>query len=139
MIVFDLDGTIADDSHRNYLLLQRPKKWDEYYNLCHLDKPVWPIIKLARALHRNGNRIEIWTGRREDQRQKTTEWLANCFMPYQKLRMRPVNNYEDASELKGRWLEEGRRPCIVFDDRRRAVEWWREQGITCLAVADNDY
>ena len=54
-------------------------------------------------------------------------------------RMRPVNNCEDASELKGRWLKEGPRPYMVFDDRRQAVEWWREQGITCLAVADNDY
>ena len=58
------------------------------------------------------------------------------------LKMRPVSVYIPDVELKGRWLEtaikEGRKPDLVFEDRLRVVEWWREQDISCVQVAQTD-
>ena len=46
-------------------------------------------------------------------------------------------------ELKLRWLkyamEARQAPDLVFEDRRRVVEMYRSQGITCFQVADGDF
>ena len=44
-VIFDLDGTVCDDSHRQPLLTENKgnitdKIWHEYHSACVYDKPV---------------------------------------------------------------------------------------------------
>ena len=133
MIVVDLDGTLADDRHRQPFLQQRPKRWDEYFEGCDRDTPIEPVIQIVRALFDDGHQVEIWTGRSERVRRKTMEWLYRYDVPYSYLRMRPGKDYRRDTILKGGWLETcASKPELVIDDRPQMVEFWREQGILCL-------
>lgn len=149
-IVFDLDGTLANCDHRTHHLQKKPKDWDSYFNECHLDEPYSEMISLFNLIKSTvgflgfGNRLEIWTGRREDQRDKTIDWLiANGTYINENhptpLRMRPTDIKTHDVELKGGFMKEFGRPDIVFEDRNSMVEFWREQGIRCCQVQEGNF
>ena len=142
IVIFDLDGTLADDGHRQHHLEASPQDWDAYYAAAPADAPIWPVIRTMAALQRLRHNVEIWTGRPESQRSSTTLWLERHGIGTSglRLRMRPDRDYRPANEVKGEWLVEVRRPPdLVFDDRSKCVRWWRERGILCMQVADHDY
>ena len=63
-VVFDLDGTLADDSEREEYLKTDPPQWGAYFSACSDDAPIWPMINTLNALAaRRDSRVEIWTGR----------------------------------------------------------------------------
>lgn len=146
-VVFDLDGTLADCRHRNYLVhgVEKPD-WYAYYQLCGLDTPIWPVVELATNLIRRGNRIEIWTGRSAIVRADTEDWLNGCGLGAlrgAKLLMRPEGDYRPDTELKARWLatarESGFVPDLIIEDRTRMIDFWRSQGIVALQCAEGDF
>ena len=146
-VVFDLDGTLADDTHRQHFLEQTPKDWDGYFSACGDDTPIWPVRGLWSMINACGHRVEIWTGRSDKYLHETEEWLQYHLYPAEAwgikrwtIRMRPDGDFRPDTEVKGEWLAEcGPPPDLVFDDRTKSVAWWREQGITCLQVAQHDY
>ena len=142
-VVFDLDGTLADDRERHHFILQEPKNWDGYFAACSQDKPVWSIIAVLHALAKDGHKIEIWTGRSDKYRYETDRWLNDygILQVVSGVRMRLDGDHRPDTVVKGEWLEAcgNNRPYLMVDDRNRSVAFWREQGLTCLHVADHDY
>ena len=106
--------------------------------MAQVDPVVEPVAAIFRSLHMVGHEIEVWTGRTDDFREQTEQWLMDADLWPNGLRMRPVGDFRHAHEVKGEWLAE-RRPELVFEDRSSMVKWWREQGIVGCDVADNDY
>jgi phosphoserine phosphatase len=144
LIIFDLDGTLALDYHRASFLRQTPKDWTSYFALCHLDFPNHPLVSTYRALLADGHFVEIWTGRAGEYRAQTEEWIKSHLGPVpDRLRMRPVGDRMDDNELKRSWLAEARsagdQVVLVFEDRRRVVEMWREEGVLCAQVAEGNF
>lgn len=136
-VVFDLDGTLADCSHRlPHILEKTPKDWDTFFSLCYADRVIWPLANLARALLLDGHRVEIWSGRSEVAKQQTIDWLESISLRPWLLRMRAANDRRDDHELKMAWLEEISpiKPQLVFEDRSRVVQAWRERGVQCCQV-----
>ena len=80
-VVFDLDGTLADKSHREYRIKEKPQDWDLFYADCYLDLPIAPAVATLKALVHAGHNVEIWSGRIEknrrgaDIRRLTVNWL----------------------------------------------------------------
>ena len=142
LVVFDLDGTLADDSHRQHFI-DRPNKekdWPAYFGACAKDEPIDQMISVARALYATGHTVEIWTGRSEDVRDETVRWLASHGVNYHRLLMRSIKDYRPQTKLKTEWLgESSRKPDLAFDDNMTAVRWWRSLGVTTLAVAETEY
>ena len=142
LYVFDLDGTLADDTHRHHYLAGEPRDWEAYFQQAGWDRPT-AMVAVAQGLFKTRDcRVEIWTGRSGKYRENTVSWLARHGVPYSKLRMRTEGDYRPDTEVKGEWLascSEGERPVLVFDDRTKTVAWWREQGIMCAQVAQHDY
>lgn len=145
MIVFDLDGTLALDGHRNHLLKQHPKRWDEYFDLCDKDELCLPVAQILHALRNSDSSIELWTGRSDRVYDKTIRWLkehqiAECF---DFIRMRPEHDRTQDAELKRQWLHKQRAtgdPVILaFEDRARVVAMWRSEGIVCCQVAPGEF
>lgn len=153
MIIFDLDGTLADCEHRRHFVDPRkdpnyidrlPWKpnWKAFYEACDQDERIEPVVNILCSLIKNYE-IQIWSGRCESVREKTECWLLNNIFlngfPYDiTIKMRPVGDYTPDDQLKERWLEEtyeetkwGRRSPIemVFDDRPKVVKMWRDHGI----------
>lgn len=144
IIVFDLDGTLALNQHREHFIKGPKKDWDAYFEACYLDEPNEPILQMLRSTSRY-KPVQIWSGRSYSVHSKTEWWLRkfNAYTDIQALRMRPVGDFTPDEELKRRWLYEtraaGNNVTLVFDDRDKVVKMWREEGIACCQVAPGDF
>jgi len=38
-VIFDIDGTLSDNSHRQHFLEQKHKDWEGFFKECEKDKP----------------------------------------------------------------------------------------------------
>lgn len=62
-VIFDLDGTLADLSHRVHHVRNGSRNWDAFFAECGDDAVIEPVRELAQALHRAGYRIILASGR----------------------------------------------------------------------------
>ena len=142
--VFDLDGTLSLAEHRLHLVKGKKKNYRKFFAASKDDLPFHPIIKIARSLHQSGVTIMIFTGRSDEVREDTEEWLEKHLGVPHVLVMRQQNDFTPDHHLKRSWLND---PGLinkdeilcVFDDRARVVEMWRSEGLTCLQVAPGDF
>lgn len=151
VIVFDLDGTLANLEHRlHYINID--SNWPAFYRACKDDKPIWPLISVCREMCRT-HWVEIWSGRSDEVRAITVSWLAahglvgvddpsEPYGRYRALRMRPTGSNMQDSMLKGKWFDElptALKPELAFDDREQMVRMWRSKGVLCAQVAEGKY
>jgi hypothetical protein len=153
--IFDLDGTLALIGHRRHLVEGPVKDWRAFFAACVDDQPNWPVIRVLQDLRSRGNEIWIWSGRSDEVREQTLDWLTRykCldgrvmrFLPGNpdRFRMRPAGDHCPDELLKGEWLSrvdppERKRLMAVFEDRDRMVKMWRENGIACFQVAPGNF
>lgn len=142
--IFDLDGTLADISHRRHFIEGDKKDWDAFYSACTEDEPIRPVADMLSLLDKAGHWVWIWTGRSDAVEEQTRDWLSYNGIYYHQLVMRPARDHSPDHRLKEKWLSEV--PIIprgeiagVFEDRSRVVEMWRDNGLTCYQVAKGDY
>lgn len=134
LICFDIDGTLADLEHRRGWLKTKPKNWDAFKAGIPHDGLIEPMAKMFRVLAQV-NTVILASGRGEETRDMTHRWLLdNGLWPFEKLYMRPENDYRCDSIVKKEILDQiiadyGQKPDIVFDDRPRVVKMWRENGV----------
>lgn len=139
IVIFDLDGTLADGSHRVHLVAE--KKWDEYFDLCHLDTPKWDIIGLLQDLT-TWHDIYILSGRPDSHRTQSEKWLSDHDIYCDKLLMRKAGDHRpDYIVKKEIFLQHFKVEDVlcVFDDRDQVVKMWRKLGLTCCQVAEGDF
>ncbi len=138
IVIFDLDGTLANINHRLHFINQNTKDWNSFSKDCIADTPKQAVIQTAKALHQSGHPIWILSGRSASVERETRAWLKQYDIPYNKLLMRPVDNSTPDHELKRHWIGEYHlksRTLCAYDDRQRVVDMWREEGFECFQVA----
>ena len=137
--IFDLDGTLADDSHR-WHHVTKSGDWEAYYAQAVHDKPISHVIEIAKALKAAGFSIVIVTGRSESIRAETELWLMRHGIMFDEVIMRKKTDRRRNSELKLEALEDlvlrGYLPLMVFEDLPAAVATYRRAGVPCAQVAD---
>lgn len=149
-VIFDLDGTLALIDDRRVLATKDNGKmdWDVFFDPKNisLDLPNRPVIEMAQMLKRQGFRIVIFSGRSKGTKEVTKEWLNNFDIPFDVIKMRPTSKefmYMPDDKLKQMWLDKlfpNKDDILcVFDDRQKVVDMWRDNGITCLQVADGNF
>lgn len=131
--IFDIDGTIANNEHRQRFLTQKPKDWAMYNSLMHLDSPIDYVKELYNILS-SQYPVIICTGRQEDNRNVTKAWLwGNDFEIPEHMFMRATGDYRDDCIVKEEMLDNiikiGYNVIGVFDDRHKVVNMWRKRGI----------
>lgn len=148
-VIFDLDGTMFDPSHRLHHL-DGEKDWVAFHNGMEDDPPVEAIAQLARTLYRSaapGAAIEavlIVTARHDDPkyRQMTIDALELHEIPYHRLYMRKDTDTRRDHIVKQEMLEQilddGYLPILAVDDRPEVVKMWRDNGITTLQCAPDE-
>ena len=141
-IVFDIDGTLADASHRLHYIQSYPKNWDAFFWACVDDTPITPVVLLARTLLRDGyHNVAFWTGRDDMVEHPTRRWLAHHLgysADREELRMRSHGDHRPDYEIKEGWLREWK-PDLVFEDRQAVVDMYRRHGIRVCQVAPGNY
>jgi hypothetical protein len=144
--IFDIDGTLADGSHRQHLIRTKPKSWTAYRRLAHTDLPIAFVVQTLKLLAQTVPCF-IVSGRMEEERHVTIDWLARHGIwqskstgigDYENLFMRPTNDHREDSIIKSEILNNKIRPeyepIAVFDDRNRVVKMWRAAGIPVFNV-----
>ncbi|KRQ11644.1 hypothetical protein AOQ73_06095 [Bradyrhizobium pachyrhizi] len=144
--VFDIDGTVADTTHRQHHISGERKNWDAFFAACDQDAPIPHMVELANTLAGGGDDIIFATGRSEDVREKTLTWLRGQFGSWifpEDVYMRKAGDHRADTIVKAELLEEiradGWEPIMVFEDRASVVTMWRELGIPCCQVAPGDF
>ena len=151
MYIFDIDGTLSDATHRLHFILNHEGKkthsphWNDFLAAAKYDPPIDAICTLYRLLRSCGANIILSTGRREDQREMTEEWLARQYLPHDGLFMRPLGDYRSDTLVKPEVIRKHFGEDIpyqvdcIFEDRARVTAAWRALGYRVCQVAEGDY
>ena len=140
LVVFDLDGTLSDHSHRLHLVECREKQWDRFWEESPYDRPVVPVALLSNGLRDGGLRVEIWTGRSGIVRDETLRWLEKHRVSYDRLLMRVPGDRRPGLDVKSDWLKAlDKFPILAVDDQLQAALWWESKGVPCLRVDPHYY
>lgn len=135
-VIFDIDGTLADLSHRLHHVKNGRKDWDAFFRGVGEDRLVEPIAKALWTFADRDWPIILCSGRPEKCRPATEEWLARHKIDFIALYMRPDADHRQdfivKRELLDRIRADGYEPALVIDDRQSVVDMWRDNGLTCL-------
>lgn len=138
-VVFDLDGTLANISHRVHHVRGGKRDWDAFFAGCVDDIPVPHVVATLKAHVAAGHKVRIWSARSDVVRRQTEEWLASAGInPAYLQHMRAAGDNTPDATLKRFWLsQEYEKPDLIYDDRQRVVDMWRAEGVPCFQVTAN--
>lgn len=143
IVIVDVDGTVSNSDHRQYLLQSEPKQWDAFFEACDGDSPHSDICRLVFELWNIGYDIVFCSGRTESTRQKTRDWLAQWVHPdiaaRSHLLMRKDGDHRHDIHIKPELVAESginlKDVAFILEDRDSMVAKWREMGLRVLQVA----
>lgn len=140
---FDLDGTICNVNHRRQYVATKPRNWDAWNKGMVNDTANESVSFVYQALSYfidqtlDTTDIFIVSGRSDDYRQQTEEWLEKHGFEYTKLFMRKYKDHRDDSVVKSEIADEILKThniIAVFDDRKRVLNMWQAKGIWTFDV-----
>ncbi len=142
-IIFDMDGTLADVTHRRHFVETKPKDWNSFYAGMIGDTPIQPVVMMAQLLKSAGHRIVIATGRPRSYNNITLQFLNDNDIPYDASYLRADKDYRPDTIVKENMLRKmkinGYNPTIAFDDRKSVVEMWRANGLFVFQVDEGNF
>ena len=141
LVIFDIDGTLADVSERIHHLKKKPKDWNAFFGGMAQDKAIRSMVRLCNILHAAGLKIILCSGRSEEHRPETVAWLEKQGVSYHELRLRPDNDRRSDTVVKREMVADIDHNKILFvvEDRSRVVEMWRSEGLVCLQCAPGEF
>ena len=143
-IIFDIDGTIADVEHRRHFVSGEMKDWNNFRLATKHDTPVEWVCAIARRFIAQGDDVAFFSARNESERDITEkqvmDWIGE---DHKGIFLRPDGDFrcdaEFKSDLADKFLELGGKIDLIFDDRNKVVDMWRDRGFTVVQVADGDF
>lgn len=133
-VICDIDGTLA------HMVNRGPYDTSKYLDDQKDETIHWAFARLVDE----GDKRLICSGRSEECRDSTAQWLAEHEIIYDKLLMRPAGDKRKDSIVKRELYEQhikGKYNVrLVLDDRNQVVDMWRnELGLRCLQVAEGNF
>ena len=141
IVIFDIDGTLADVSERLHHIKKKPKDWDAFFQGIPQDKAIQSMVRLCNILYQSGIKIILCSGRSDQYRAETIEWMAQQGVRYHELLLRPTHDRRSDVIVKREMLGGMDRSKILFvvEDRSGVVEMWRSEGLVCLQCAPGEF
>lgn len=143
VIVFDIDGTLANIEHRRGFVASKPKNFKAFNAAIPQDTPHEEITFLAKTFADQGHTVLLCSGRGEESRDVTVKQMADFGVSFVKLFMRQLGDYRRDDivkvELLAQIREQFGEPYLWFDDRKQVVDAIRGQGVRVLQVAPGDF
>lgn len=132
-VMCDIDGTLALHTDRG------PYDFDR----CLSDALNLPVFE-ALTMYRNaGHTIVLLSGRQDEYRRHTEQWLAEFKVPFDELWMRAVGDRRRDDIVKAELFDahvRGRfNVRVSLDDRDRVVQLWRRMGLPTWQVNYGDF
>lgn len=143
-VIFDLDGTLANNEHRKHWITVSPKNWEAWNAETMGDSLIWQTKIALTAFHKAGSRIIVCTARGEECRDLTMRWLEkyDIWQMVSQMYMRPPKDFRKDCIVKSEMLDQLRKdgydPKMVFDDRKQVKRMWVDRGIFVFDVNQHD-
>ena len=138
IILCDIDGTIANNGHRQHFL-EGKKDWDGFFSELINDEPIFPIINKVIEEYKAGKDIIFLTGRPERYRYSTTTWLKEYFSFDIKLLMRKDGDLHNKVIVKKQIFETNFNASeidYILDNDPDLLAMWNNYGIKTFEVKD---
>ncbi len=145
MIIFDIDGVLADTNDREKFLIGKKNSevdWEVFFQDAINDLPLPAGILVAKAIisYLPQTDILFLTARDETVRDITINWLSDQLQinpNYIDLKMRAKGNYIESVKFKEKvGLEIGFGNIdLVFEDNPLIVDMWREHNVVCYQTS----
>lgn len=133
VVLVDIDGTVADCSHRLHHVKNKPTDWGAFFDAAIHDQPRLDVITdinfqyPAEKYHR-----VMMSGRPSSLKKVTEHWLDDNFQGWTTLIMRAENDYRNddivKAELARKYLN-NQTIVAAWDDRPRIIRVWEWLGI----------
>jgi phosphoglycolate phosphatase-like HAD superfamily hydrolase len=141
-VVFDIDGVLSDAVSRQHFIEAGRRDWNAFFEACGDDPLIDDVARLLHVLD-DDLRIILLTGRPGRVQPQTLAWLQRYELRWDLLIMRDFGDYSLAREFKQWTVEELRRagldPVLAFEDDRRNLEMFHEEGLPCVYIHSGYY
>jgi len=139
IMVFDIDGTLADIEHRRHFVRSKPTNWRAFFAGIPNDAINDPVAYMYWNSIKAQNCVILASGRGEETREATESWLStNGLVGYSKLYMRRERDYRPddivKKEILDQIIQEYGKPDVWFDDRPKVVKMLRNNGVFVVDV-----
>lgn len=140
-ILCDLDGTLADITHRLQYTKDETKDWHKFFEEIPNDVLRGSTLDLILDYEKKGHEIIFVSARPDTYREQTEAWLEKVLKGYpihKTLIMRKASDTRDDAEVKQQiydtYFKEKYPIETVIDDRPKIIRMWRENGINVIDV-----
>ena len=144
-MIFDLDGVLANADHRQHLLQPKGggrKDWKTFFSRAGDDAIFEEVARLTNLLNPVLNRV-LLTARPTTIKDITVEWLERHDLAWDLLVMRPQGEFSPSPVAKRHAVNElrayGFELLLAFDDDRRNVDMFHDEGIPCIYLHSGYY
>jgi len=134
VVVFDIDGVLADVRHRLHLVEGRRKDWDGFFAAAADDPPLSEGLQLARASAEDCDVVYL-TGRPERCRADTLAWLDRHGLPPGSVSMRRSRDVRPSRVAKLEQLHRlarRRTVAVAIDDDPQVCDAYERAGFRVL-------
>lgn len=140
IVIVDIDGTLSNCTHRLHNInppTNSKKNWSEFFSCMDKDTIFHHTRVVVNALKEVGHTIVLLTGRPENYRNKTVDWIVETDVQFDVLLMRPKGDHHSDVIVKkdlllGFLSEKGLQVSDIlcaFEDRDRIIDLWKSMGI----------
>lgn len=142
VVIFDLDGTLSDGTHRLHLLptidLHLTESWIEFNRAAKDDLPFSNNIAVCNAMFDAGYLVIILTGRSDEVEAETRAWLSENGVSFDWLIMRRSSDNRKDTVIKEEVLRAIGLDLIVacWDDSPNVIAHLRGLGLTVYQVIE---
>ena len=142
VVVFDMDGVIADAASRQAYIRRKEPDWEGFFLACGTDTVVPGAQALIDAVD-PAMSLVLLTARPATVRPQTEHWLAENEIRHDALLMRPYGDYTASTDFKRAAAAELIRNdfeiALSVEDDPRNVEMFRSLGVPCYYVHSGYY
>ena len=142
-MLVDIDGVLSDATGRQHFLEDQAKRnWRGFFDACGDDPLIAEVALLLELLDRD-LAVVLLTGRPVRVQPQTLAWLERYGVRWDLLIMRNSGDYAAAREFKrgtvGELRKHGFDLCLAFEDDRRNLEMFHEEGLPCVYIHSGYY
>ena len=140
--MFDLDGVLSDAASRQRFLEAGRQDWEGFFDACGED-PLIDDVACLLALLDPELQVVLLTGRPVRVQPQTGAWLDRFELRWDLLIMRDYGDYTAARDFKRTTVSELREVGfdlrLAFEDDRRNLTMFREEGVPCVYIHSGYY
>ena len=153
IFIFDLDGTLCNNSHRSWLVENGNKRWDDFFDLCLQDTKLEKNCKIFNTVNYLKTHVEsktmdynieiwIWTARPKKCFLDTKIWMKenlNFDLTEENSKFRQDNDRRPDYIVKEEFINsisesDIKSICMIYDDKESVINMYKLRNLPTTKV-----